>query len=257
MKWPAELLLIRHAESAYNILRSKKSLDPDYARFEDLFENDRSNPEIDRLCDLLQERHALNVSDRDTDITPNGESQARLTGKGLRDSGMHAPDVVFVSPYLRAKRTLEILQAEWPDLLKVRVYEEERIREQDHGLSLLYNDWRIYHVKHPEQAKLYKLLGPYDYRYVNGENVPDVRQRNRSWMTTLTREFAGKRVMAITHHLNILATRANFERLRDEDFIYLDRHDKPKNCALLRYIGNPNAGSRGRLTLQEYNKVYY
>jgi hypothetical protein len=46
MKWPAELLLIRHAESAYNSLRKQKDDDPDYRRFLALLERDPSHPEL-------------------------------------------------------------------------------------------------------------------------------------------------------------------------------------------------------------------
>jgi broad specificity phosphatase PhoE len=257
MKWPTELLLIRHAESAYNDMKKRKDADPDYRRFRKLFENDRSNPEIQPLSRILHKRHALGFSDRDTPISPQGELQASMTGRGMRESGMSSPDVIFVSPYLRTEQTLRILQEEWPDLQKATVYREERIREKDHGLALLYNDWRIYHLMHPEQAELNTLLGEYDYRFLNGENIPDVRERNLSWITTLTREFSGKRVMAITHHLTILATRANFERLSPKQFLYLDEHEKPANCGVTRYTGNPDLGSHGKLELREYNRQYY
>jgi hypothetical protein len=50
MKWPTDLLLVRHAESAYNNLKEQKEADPDYRRFRDLFENDRSNPELQPLA---------------------------------------------------------------------------------------------------------------------------------------------------------------------------------------------------------------
>jgi broad specificity phosphatase PhoE len=256
MKWPAELLLIRHAESAYNNLRKLKEADEDYRRFRTLLESDPSHPELRRMAVMLHKRHALGYSDRDTPITPVGEAQARTTGREMRDSGIHRPDVIFVSPFLRTEQTLDILQEEWPDLRDATVYREERIRERDHGLGVLYNDSSIYFLMHPEQDELYKLLGEYDYRYLNGENIPDVRLRNLSWITTITREFTGKRVMAITHHLTILAARANFERLSREEFLHLDKHDKPLNCGVTRYIGNPNLGSRGKLELCEYNRQY-
>jgi broad specificity phosphatase PhoE len=149
------------------------------------------------------------------------------------------------------------LKEEWPDLRKAAVFREERIREKDHGLGVLYNDWRIYQVMHPEQGELQRLVGEYDYRFLNGENIPDVRQRNLSWITTITREFAGKRVMAITHHLTILSTRANFERLSPAEFLHLDEHEKPVNCGVTRYLGNPDLGRRGKLLLHEYNRQYY
>jgi broad specificity phosphatase PhoE len=257
MKWPTELLLIRHAESAYNKLKKSKEVDPEYRRFRSLFEADRPCDELRDLAQTMRIRYALSTSDRETPITTAGEVQAAATGREMRKAGVSVPDVIFVSPYLRTEETLRLMQEEWPELKKAIVYREERIREKDHGLSLLYNDWRIYHVLHPEQKELQRLLGDYDYRFLNGENVPDVRQRNRSWITTITREFAGKRVMAITHHLTILATRANFERLGPEEFLHLDRHDKPVNCGVTRYLGAPNEGSRGRLRLHEYNKRYY
>jgi len=63
--------------------------------------------------------------------------------------------------------------------------------------------------------------------------------------------------MAITHHLTILATRATFERLSPEQFLHLDRHEKPVNCGVTRYVGNPERGSQGRLELDEYNKQHF
>jgi len=63
--------------------------------------------------------------------------------------------------------------------------------------------------------------------------------------------------MAITHHLTILATRANFERMGPEDFLHLDEHEKPVNCGVTRYVGKAMLGSRGRLELEEYNRRYY
>jgi broad specificity phosphatase PhoE len=257
MKWPSELLLIRHAESAYNNLKKQKRDDPDYCQFRKLFESDRSNPEIGPLALKLKDRYALGCSDRETEITGTGINQARTTGRRMRESGVGCPEVIFVSPYRRTKETLHYLREEWAELETAKVFEEERIREQDHGLALIYNDWRIYHCMHPEQGDLHRLLRDYDYRFLNGENVPDVRQRNLSWLATLTREFAGKRVMAITHHLTILATRANLERLSPEQFIHLDEHEKPVNCGVTHYRGNPELGSQGRLELQEYNHRYY
>lgn len=257
MKWPAELLLIRHAESAYNNLKKMKEADPEYQRFRTLFETDRANPELEGLATRLQHSHALGCSDRATPITARGEQQARITARRMRASGVAAPEIVFVSPYLRTCETLRLMKEEWPELAGAREYQEERIREKDHGLALLYNDWRIYHVLNPAQGRLHDLLGDYDYRFLNGENIPDVRQRTHSWITTITREFAGQRVMAITNHLTILAARANFERLGPDEFLYLDEHEKPVNCGVTCYIGNAQVGSRGKLELKEYNRRYY
>jgi hypothetical protein len=63
--------------------------------------------------------------------------------------------------------------------------------------------------------------------------------------------------MAITHHLTILATRANFERLSPAQFLHLDKHAKPLNCGVTRYVGNPQLGTQGKLEMHEYNRPYY
>ncbi len=257
MKWPMDLVLVRHAESAYNILKDAKNGDPEYVRMKRLFNKDLSHPELLPLARLMQARYALACSDRDTPLTANGVEQARSTGRAMRAGAIIPPDVVFVSPYLRTEETFRIVKEEWPALADAKVYYDERIREQDHGLALVYNDWRIYQLMHPEQGALRRLLGPYDYRYLNGENIPDVRQRNLSWITTLIREFAEKRVMAFTHHLTILSSRANFERMSPQQFMELDEKNKPVNCSVTRYVGNPDLGSQGRLELREYNTRYY
>lgn len=158
---------------------------------------------------------------------------------------MVLPDVIFVSPYFRTMETLEWMKKGWPELQNVKVYEEERIREQEHGLSLLYNDWRVF------------LEGAYWYRYPQGENVPDIRERLRSWLTTLTRDFAGKNILAVTHHLSILGLRANLERLSAEEFIKLDHSEPPANCSVTIYKGHPELGSDGRFLLESYNQKLY
>jgi broad specificity phosphatase PhoE len=257
MKWPSELLLVRHAESAYNTLKKKKENDPEYREFKALFERNPADPALRPMAEAINKRFSLNCSDRETPITPAGEAQARITGHRMRQTNAAVPDIVFVSPYLRTMETLRLLQEEWPELASANIFHEERIREKDHGLALLYNDWRIYQVMQPEQRLLFDLLGDYDYRFLNGENIPDVRQRTRSWFSTLTREFAGHRVMAITHHLTILATRANLERMGPEEFLRLDREEKPVNCGVTRYVGSPKEGRQGRLLLKEYNKRHY
>jgi hypothetical protein len=80
-----------------------------------------------------------------------GEHKPERLEERCGASGVHSPDVIFVSPYLRTEQTLHFLQEEWPDLRNAKVYREERIREKDPGLGLLYNDSRIYFLMHPGQ----------------------------------------------------------------------------------------------------------
>lgn len=256
MKWPAELTLVRHGESEFNALKVQRRTSHLYSEFRQNFEKAWDSAETRRLAGEVQRMFALGVGDCETPLTPKGMNQARDAAAGLAGL-IDVPDVVFVSPYARTCSTFDAMKLGWPALSKSRVIFEDRIREQEHGLSLLYNDWRVFHVFHPDQHRLWELQGRYWYQFPQGESVSQVRDRTRSWMTTLVRECAGKRVMAITHHLTILSLRANLERLGPKRFIELDENETPINCGVTTYKGDANLGVDGRLVLVRYNQKLY
>lgn len=256
MKWPETLSLIRHDTSAYNALKMVKEKTPLYQTFKKSFEE---NPESDKTLKLaleVRDMFSLEVGDHNTPLAKEAGWQAKKTGEILR-SKIRLPDQIFVSPYLRTHLTLKKLVEGWPELSSVETKEEERIREQDHGLALIFNDWRVFETLYPEQRKLYNTQGEYWYRYPQGENVPDVRERLRSWLNTLTRDHSEKNILAVTHHLTILSIRANLERLSGEEFMRLDHEEKPINCGVTIYKGRPELGSNGKLVLEAYNLKLY
>ncbi len=258
MKWPELMLLVRHDVSAYNVLKSLKAKSKLYQTFLTEFKQNPESETTQALAKAVQAQFALGVGDAKTPLRDLEAKRAREVGAALWDRyGDALPHIIFVSPYERTRNTLAGLIRGWPGLEHVRVIEDERIREQEHGLALLYNDWRVFHAIHPEQGKLYQLEGRYWYRYPQGESVPDVRERNRSWMNTVVRDFAEQRILAVTHHLNILGIRANLERWDADDFIGVDEHDKPINCGVTAYKGDPTKGKDGRFGLEYYNHRLY
>ena len=256
LKWPKSITLVRHGQSAYNILRVRKDRDADYFEFKKEYETDYQSHKAKLLAIKMQAKYSLGVSDEKTPLTPEGEIQARETGRGLSKK-IALPDVVIVSPYLRTMQTLNFMQEGWLELKKVKVVLDERIIEQDHGRSLLYNDWRIMHILFPEEKKLYDLVGLFHYRFPNGESILNVKDRCREEISMLIREYSNKNVLLVTHHLTILSFRAILERLSPEEFIKLDKFERPSNCGVTQYIGNPNFGKNGHLELKSYNKVFY
>lgn len=256
MKWPIELTLIRHGQSAYNVLKARKANDEAYQRFVQLYRTHPNAAETKELAHELQERFALGVGDYETLLTQEGERQALITGQKLRERS-ELPEIIFYSPYRRTRQTLEHLKAGWPELGEVRTVEDDRIREQEHGLAVLYNDRRIFHTFHPEQRQLQALQGSYWYQYPQGESVSMVRDRVRSMVGTLVREYSGWRVLMVTHHLTILSIRGIMERLTPEEFQRLDEHDKPVNCGVTTYHGEASLGRDGRLMLKDYNRRFY
>lgn len=256
MKWPLDVTLIRHGQSAYNVLREEKNRDPEYREFKRAFNRDHLSPKTLELAEVMRKRYALKTSDYGTPLTTLGILQGKRTGAQLHKV-IPLPDVVLCSPYDRTVGTHRALCEGWPELSDVKCILEDRIREQEHGLSLLYSDWRLFHTFHPQQKELHDLLGPYWYQYPQGESVSEVRERFRDVLSMLIREYAGMRVLMVTHHLTILSARANIERLSPIEFIELDRHQKPINCGVTRYLGRPDLGSDGRLVLDFYNKKLY
>lgn len=259
MKWPDTVTVVRHGESAYNALKVRKEADPLYKEFKSAYNRRKRDPETAKgLAQQLMDdgRFLLGVGDHETPLTERGEQQAEITGGRLSEI-IDLPDVIFVSPYLRTHQTLARMAMGWPELGDVKTVEEERIREQEHGISSLYHDWRIFNIMHPEQDAFRDSQGPYWYRYPQGENVPDVRERHRSMLGTFTRDYVGQNVLMVGHHLSILSLRANLERLDATGFRDLDENHKPVNCGATVYRGNPDIGQNGRLELDIYNRQLY
>ncbi len=270
MKWPAEIALLRHGKSLFNDTKERRKRDPDYQRFRGLYEQEIAlnkkrgaaewtfSKEVIELARLLRARYKLNVSDADTPLTEDGYKQAVKTGLALREVfEENSPCCVFVSPYIRTRETLDGLICGWNKLGNARIIPDERIREREIGLLEIYTDYRIFFVLNPDQAQLRVLQGDFYYPYPQGESMVDVQFRTRQWFATLTRELAGKRVLAVTHHLTILGIRSLLERWNVEQFIENDHHHQPRNCSVSTYKCDPNQGNDGKLILESYDKIYY
>lgn len=255
MKWPESLTLVRHGESSYNALKAAKESNPLYQKFLRSYKANWRSARTRELAGLVTRELALDFGDHNTPLTEIGQRQSLETGKKLKEL-IPMPQVIFVSPYERTHHTLNWITKGWPELSEVKTYEEERIREMEHGLRLLYNDSKVFYALHPEQRLLQEQEGDYWYRHPQGENVPDIRERNRSWISTLIREFSGKHVLAVTHHITILATRSNLERLSAAQYLELDRSDRPYNCGVSHYQA-VEGGQDGKFNLSFYNARLY
>ncbi len=256
MKWPTQVVLVRHGQSEFNVLRVIKERDPLYRKFKQAYEEDFTSDKARNLAEMVLEKYRLDLGDYQTRLTSIGIDQAKITGAGL-SLDIEPPDVIYVSPYFRTRQTLDAMTNAWPELSSAKTTTDDRIREQEHGIQILYNDWRVFHVFHPEQKRMRDLFGAYWYQYPQGESMAQVRDRIRSFLTTLVREHAGQKVLLVTHHVTILCFLASMERLTPEKVTDMDKDLKPVNCGVTFYIGNPDKGQDGRLELTEYNRKYY
>jgi len=73
------------------------------------------------------------------------------------------------------------------------------------------------------------------------------------------RDFHDQNVLVVTHHLTILGMRANLERFDADEFLRIDKEEKPINCGVTIYKGNPKLGKdgQGKLELLAYNSKLY
>ncbi len=254
MKWPNLLGMVRHGRSAYNELAHRIKQDPLWPQFVKEFDNDHTSNITRELASNLSSRYPQEYADYDTPLVNEGRNEARRAGL-FAPTVMPLPDIVIVSPYLRTRQTREGIVETWPALGKVPYYTDENLVEREIGLAILYSNWRFFYVFYPDQKLYSDRVGYYHYRYPQGENVPDVRRRKKHLIQTIIREYAGKRVLLIAHHLSILALRANLERQSPEEFTQLDKKNPPKNCSITIYRGYPDLGKDGKLLLENYNML--
>jgi broad specificity phosphatase PhoE len=226
-KWPLRLVVMRHAESESN--RHRAALEQEGTR------------EITISRD---------TRDADFRLTANGREQAERAGRGLDAYGPF--DVLFVSPYRRTRETAEILGAG----LKHRppLIVEERIREREFGILENLTRFGV-RQKFPEEVERKRLVGKYYYRPPGGESYPDVNLRLHSFLGTLVREHAGRRVLVVTHSVVVLLFRRLLERMEEKEVLELDRQDEVKNASLLIYDLGSRDGRQGVLVRKAWNLV--
>jgi len=227
-KWPALLVVMRHAQSQANFHR-------EYLEQQD-----------------SRETH-VTVKGRDADVllTEEGARQAREAGAWLREAYGRF-DAAYISPYRRTRDTASFATASL-DPQPVKVI-EERLRERDFGLieSLTRHGFM---TLHPEEWERRRLVGKYYYRPPGGESYPDVNLRVHSFLGTLVREHPGQRVLVVTHSVVVLAFRRLIERLGEEEVLDLDRHNEPKNASLSIYESQPGETTGTGLALKDWNFV--
>lgn len=169
MIWPELLVVVRHGQSEANVL---------------------SKPE----------RNKVGKAPQDWALTKQGCVQADVTGEYLR-SRFGNFDRHFVSPYRRAQETAEIM---YPD---VEFREDSRLSERQNGIWDDLDPELICRY-YPLESHRREREGEYYYRPVGGESWPDVELRAQSFLSTLSRDCAGQKVLVVGHgHWLILLMR--------------------------------------------------
>ncbi|MET0378292.1 MAG: histidine phosphatase family protein [Spongiibacteraceae bacterium] len=228
---PDTLWIVRHGQSAGNVARD---------RAEEL-----GLPLID-----------IAIRDADVPLSSVGEEQAIALGRWFRNRPPdQRPSAFLCSPYLRARRTAELIQ-EHAGLMSPDspLLIDERLREKEFGVLDRYTRVGI-RERFPELAEQRAHVGKFYFRPPGGESWCDVILRLRSVIDTLTRDFHGERVFVVGHQVIVNCFRCLLENLDEQTILDIDRRGDVPNCAMTTYRYDPAAAKHGALVLREVNFV--
>jgi len=230
-RWPERLWIVRHGESAGNVARDAAQA-----------------AGLDRI--------EIGGRDVDVPLSPLGEEQSRALGRWFAEMPEgKRPDVVMTSPYCRAQRTAELVQAAGglaADLPEFVV--DERLREKEFGILDGLTRSGIHHF-YPEQAEFRRILGKFYHRPPGGESWCDVILRLRGALDTISLHFGGRRVLIVGHQVVVLCMRYLLENMTESQILGIDSEGDVANCAVTEYAFDPALGKAGGLALLRYNFV--
>jgi broad specificity phosphatase PhoE len=173
------------------------------------------------------------LGDHRVGLSPRGVEQSceagRLLGRRFVERSL-----VYCSPYERTRETLQgLLRGAGLDAAHVRIYEDPRLREVEHGYADV-----------DAQDSLRETHGSFYYRFQGGESPADCFDRTSGFLDTLMRQMRRKRVrraLIVTHGLTVRCFVMRFLHLTVEEFEDLAN---PPNCSVVtianrRRIGDP------------------
>jgi broad specificity phosphatase PhoE len=202
-----ELILIRHGESIGNVAREEAE--------------SSGAPVI-----------SMPMRDADVPLSETGVEQARAVGQWLAADPGRLPDMVWSSPYLRARQTAQTALAELTNPPALR--QDERIRDRELGvLDLLTR--RGVESRFPAEAERRQWLGKFYYRPPGGESWVDLVLRIRAFLADLERTGHGRQLI-VSHDAVILLFRYVCEQLDEDRVFQIARTGSVTNASVSRLV---------------------
>lgn len=226
--YPLELIFVRHGESELNVRRAIAEANKD--------------------AKIIKIAHG--IRDADVPLTDHGKDQSIATGRALNDK-FEKIDVAFISPFVRTQQTFDSISKQID--YDIPVHLDDRIREKEFGIISLYTERGI-KQKFTEEAERRELLGNYYYRPLGGESYPDTGLRLHSFLHSIYRHHAGKRVLVVTHARVVTMIRKMLEHLTEKELLHIERHDDVANCSVTNYHYN---AAKDYPMLDKYNQIFY
>jgi probable phosphoglycerate mutase len=227
--WPERLWLVRHGQSQGNVAH-------------------------DAADEAGAHEIAIDVRDIDVPLSALGERQAEAAGRWFAAlPGDERPEVILSSPYVRARRTAEIMckagaLAGGPG----RAVVDERLREREFGIFDRLTTAGIRH-RFPEEAAHRRRLGKFYHRPPGGESWADVILRLRSMLNTINLHYCDRRVLVVCHQVVVLCFRYVLEELGEQDILNIDKQSEVLNCGIAQYDFDPDSAGLCEPSLSVWN----
>lgn len=135
----------------------------------------------------------LDIRDADVPLSDTGVEQATALGSWLEQHRSDI-DVLWVSPYRRARQTLTIALGDTDQPVAIV---DERLRDRELGILDLLT-WRGVARLHPEEAERRRHLGKFYHRPPGGESWADVALRLRSFLGDALKR-PGETALVVAH----------------------------------------------------------
>jgi 2,3-bisphosphoglycerate-dependent phosphoglycerate mutase len=209
--WPERLWLVRHGQSQGNVARDAA--------------DESGAHEID-----------IDLRDVDVPLSALGIEQAKAAGRWFAALPTNErPDIILASPYVRAKRTAEIICKEGALAGgPARTIIDERLREREFGIFDRLTNAGIRH-RFPEEAAHRRRLGKFYHRPPGGESWADVILRLRSMLNTINLHYRDRRVLVVCHQVVVFCFRYILEELDEATILAIDKQAEVLNCGIASY----------------------
>lgn len=228
MPMPKNLTLVRHGESRHN-LANKLSEKGDHSLFTEEFMKTHSST---------------------FHLTEKGRAQAGVAGEWIRRNIGLTFDRCYVSVYIRAIETAELLQLPFA-CWRAEVF----LRERDWGdmdvISQAEKETRY------KQAMEDRKRDGMFWRPPNGESMSNLCIRVDSIIQTMARECGGKDVIIVCHGEVMVAFRILLERMSPWEYSRMDsstdKKDKILNCQILQYTREDPMNPKAKKLTSHFN----
>jgi len=228
-RWPEKLWIVRHGQSAGNVAR------------------DQADAAGLGVIDL-------EIRDVDVPLSDLGQEQAGALGRWFASlPEAERPEVVLVSPYVRARQTAKaVCEAGGVTDEARRPVVDERLREREFGLWDRLTTAGV-REKFPDQAEQRTLLGKFYHRPPGGESWADVILRLRGALDTISLHHADRRVLIVCHQVVVLCLRYILEEMDEATVLAIDKEGDVVNCGVCEYDFQPDDAKACVPKLARYN----